>query len=64
MDNAVTVHAAPACRCRKSLSIKEFLVLAASYPFLDVLWSMVIFFLFIIWIWILIKSLRRHLPPP
>jgi hypothetical protein len=30
-------------------------VLAASYPFLDVLWSMVIFFLFVIWIWILIR---------
>jgi hypothetical protein len=29
-------------------------VLAADYPFLDVLWSMFIFFLFIIWIWILI----------
>jgi type VI protein secretion system component VasK len=29
-------------------------VLAASYPFLDVLWSMFIFFLFVIWIWILI----------
>jgi hypothetical protein len=29
-------------------------VVAASYPFLDVLWSMVIFFLFVIWIWILI----------
>jgi hypothetical protein len=30
-------------------------VLAASdYPFLDVLWTMFIFFLFIIWIWILI----------
>jgi hypothetical protein len=29
-------------------------VLAASYPFLDVLWSMIIFFLFVIWIWILI----------
>ncbi len=28
-------------------------MLAASYPFLDVLWSMVIFFLFIIWILIL-----------
>ena len=28
--------------------------LAASYPFLDVLWSMVIFFAFIIWIWLLI----------
>jgi Short C-terminal domain/Phospholipase_D-nuclease N-terminal len=29
-------------------------VLAADYPFLDVLWTMFIFFLFIIWIWILI----------
>jgi hypothetical protein len=29
-------------------------VVAASYPFMDVLWSMVIFFLFVIWIWILI----------
>ena len=30
-------------------------MLAASYPFLDVFWSMVIFFLFFIWIWILFK---------
>src|SRR3954449_2686043 len=30
-------------------------VLAASYPFLDVLWSMVIFFMFFIWIMILFK---------
>jgi Short C-terminal domain/Phospholipase_D-nuclease N-terminal len=29
-------------------------VLAADYPFLDLLWTMFIFFLFIIWIWILI----------
>jgi Short C-terminal domain/Phospholipase_D-nuclease N-terminal len=29
-------------------------VLAADYPFLDVLWTMFIFFLFVIWIWILI----------
>ena len=29
-------------------------MLAADYPFLDILWSMFIFFLFIIWIWILI----------
>jgi hypothetical protein len=28
--------------------------LASSYPFLDVLWSMIIFFAFVIWIWILI----------
>src|SRR4051795_1284218 len=30
-------------------------LLAASYPFLDVLWSMVIFFMFFIWIMILVK---------
>jgi hypothetical protein len=40
-------------------------VLAASnYPFLDVLWSMVIFFAFVIWIWLLITVFadifRRH----
>ena len=29
-------------------------MVAASYPFMDVLWSMVIFFLVVIWIWILI----------
>jgi len=39
-------------------------VVAASYPFLDVLWSMVIFFMFVIWIWLLITVFadvfRRH----
>ena len=30
-------------------------MLAASYPFLDVLWSMVIFFMFFIWIIILFR---------
>jgi putative oligomerization/nucleic acid binding protein/phospholipase D-like protein len=29
-------------------------VLASDYPFLDILWTMFIFFLFVIWIWILI----------
>jgi hypothetical protein len=37
---------------------------AADYPFLDVLWSMIIFFAFIIWIWLLITVFadifRRH----
>ena len=32
-------------------------MLAADYPFLDILWTMFIFFLFIIWIWILITFL-------
>ncbi len=30
-------------------------MLAASYPFLDVMWSMCIFFLFVIWIWLLFR---------
>jgi hypothetical protein len=29
-------------------------VLAADYPFLDVLWTLLIFFLWIIWFWLLI----------
>ena len=45
-------------RSRRSVAAlspsKELTVVAASYPFLDVLWSMVIFFAFIIWIWLLI----------
>jgi hypothetical protein len=28
-------------------------VIAADYPFLDVLWTMIIFFLWIIWFWLL-----------
>ena len=37
---------------------------AADYPFMDVFWSMLIFFFWVIWIWILITVLvdlfRRH----
>jgi hypothetical protein len=29
-------------------------VVAADYPFLDVLWTMLVFFLWVIWFWILI----------
>ena len=40
------------------------LVMAADYPFMDVLWSMIIFFFWVIWIWIVITVLidifRRH----
>ena len=32
-------------------------VLASSYPFLDVVWTMFIFFAFVIWIWLLILVL-------
>ncbi len=39
-------------------------MVATSYPFLDILWSMLIFFLFIVWIYILITVFvdifRRH----
>jgi hypothetical protein len=33
------------------------MVIAADYPFMDVLWSMVIFFFWVIWIWIVITVL-------
>jgi len=39
-------------------------VLAAEYPFLDVLWTMLVFFLWITWFWLLITVFadvfRRH----
>ena len=40
------------------------MILAADYPFLEVMWTMVIFFAFVIWLWILFTVLadifRRH----
>ncbi len=40
------------------------MIAATSYPFLEVFWTMLIFFAFVIWIWILITVLidifRRH----
>jgi hypothetical protein len=40
------------------------MVLAADYPFLDILWSMIIFFSWVIWIWMMVVILtdvfRRH----
>ena len=40
------------------------MVFAADYPFLDVFWTMLIFFFWVIWIWILVTVLidlfRRH----
>lgn len=39
-------------------------MLASSYPFLDVMWTMLVFFAFIIWFWLLITVFadifRRH----
>lgn len=40
------------------------MVIAADYPFLDILWTMIVFFAWVIWFWILITVLadlfRRH----
>jgi hypothetical protein len=33
------------------------MVIAADYPFMDVLWTMLIFFFWVIWIWIVITVL-------
>jgi len=33
------------------------MALASSYPFLDIFWTMLIFFAFVIWIWLLIMVL-------
>jgi hypothetical protein len=33
------------------------MVLAADYPFLDVFWTMIIFFCWVVWIWIMILIL-------
>jgi hypothetical protein len=33
------------------------MVIAADYPFLDILWSMLIFFAFVAWIWMLVTIL-------
>jgi hypothetical protein len=40
------------------------MLLASDYPFLDVLWTLIIFFLWVIWFWLLftvfIDVFRRH----
>jgi hypothetical protein len=33
------------------------MLLASDYPFLDIFWTMLIFFAFVIWIWLLIMVL-------
>jgi Short C-terminal domain/Phospholipase_D-nuclease N-terminal len=33
------------------------MVMAADYPFLDILWTMLVFFAWVIWFWILIRVL-------
>ena len=40
------------------------MVFAADYPFMDVLWTMIIFFCWVVWIWMMVTILsdvfRRH----
>ena len=40
------------------------MIIAADYPFLDILWTMIIFFAWVIWFWLLITVFadifRRH----
>ena len=40
------------------------MILATSYPFLEIFWTMLIFFAFVVWIWILFTVIadifRRH----
>ena len=33
------------------------MVFAADYPFMDVLWTMIIFFAFVVWIWMMVAIL-------
>ena len=35
-------------------------VLASNYPFLDIFWTMMIFFFWVIWIWLLIMVLADN----
>jgi hypothetical protein len=42
---------------RSFLRRRAQMVIAADYPFMDVFWSMIIFFFWIIWIWIVITVL-------
>ena len=35
-----------------------------SYPLLGVFWTILEIFLWVIWFWILITDLHRHLPQP
>jgi len=45
-------------------SAGQMVIMAADYPFMDVLWTMLIFFLWVVWIWIVVTVLidvfRRH----
>src|ERR1700733_11426602 len=53
-----------ASRTELNRPIRTTMLLATSYPFLEVFWTMLIFFAFVVWIWILFTVLadifRRH----
>ena len=40
------------------------MVLASSYPFLDIMWTMFIFFAWVIWVWLLIMILADNFRRP
>jgi hypothetical protein len=52
------------CRTAARTDGGTHVVFAADYPFLDIFWTMLIFFMWVIWVWILITVLmdlfRRH----
>src|SRR5216110_1235016 len=43
-----------AIRCRPRPNAEVIRLLGADYPFLDVVWTMLIFFAWVIWFWLLI----------
>jgi hypothetical protein len=53
----------PLCGADTEATIRG-MVIAADYPFLDILWTMLIFFAWVIWFWLLIRIFadvfRRH----
>src|SRR5437899_1556202 len=36
---------------------EESMVVAADYPFLDIMWTMIVFFVWVLWIWTVIMML-------
>jgi hypothetical protein len=54
----------PVAELRLSTERTTSMVLATSYPFLEIFWTMLIFFGFVVWLWILFAVLgdifRRH----
>lgn len=50
-------HAGSATEDHASQNERSSMVFATDYPFLDILWSMIVFFAWVAWIWILIVIL-------